>query len=93
MSLSFVVDDSYSAGSLLRKKKRVNTIIHQKVEVTKIDILNTRKINDRSGQSYEAVSIRAEGNLVRTGTVKGLEFREPVKFQVEFPTVLKVETK
>ncbi|MDX2081245.1 MAG: hypothetical protein SFU53_10715 [Terrimicrobiaceae bacterium] len=58
--------------------------IHQKVEVTKIDILDTRKIKDGSGQSYEAVSVRAEGNLVRTGTLKGMEFREPVKFQIEF---------
>jgi len=58
--------------------------IHQKVEVTKIDILDTRKIKDGSGQSYEAVSVRAEGNLVRTGTVKNLEFREPAKFQIEF---------
>ncbi len=58
--------------------------IHQKVEVTKIDILDTRKINDGAGKSYEAVSVRAEGNLVRTGTVKGMEFREPVKFQIEF---------
>lgn len=58
--------------------------IHQKVEVTKIDILDTRKIKDGSGQSYEAVSVRAEGNLIRTGTLKGMEFREPVKFQIEF---------
>ncbi|MBN8707781.1 MAG: hypothetical protein BGO12_18740 [Verrucomicrobia bacterium 61-8] len=58
--------------------------IHQKVEVTKIDILDTRKINDGAGKSYEAVSVRAEGNLIRTGTVNKLEFREPVKFQVEF---------
>ena len=58
--------------------------IHQKVEVTKIDILDTRKIKDGSGQSYEAVSVRAEGNLVRTGTLKGMEFREPVKFKIEF---------
>jgi len=58
--------------------------IHQKVEVTKIDILDTRKIRDGSGQSYEAVSVRAAGNLVRTGTVKNLEFREPAKFQIEF---------
>jgi len=58
--------------------------IHQKVEVTKIDILDTRKINDGAGKSYEAVSVRAEGNLVRTGTVKSMEFREPVKFQIEF---------
>lgn len=58
--------------------------IHQKVEVTKIDILDTRKINDGAGKSYEAVSVRAEGNLIRTGTLNKLEFREPVKFQIEF---------
>jgi hypothetical protein len=58
--------------------------IHQKVEVTKIDILDTRKINDGGGKSYESVSVRAEGNLVRTGTVNKLEFRVPVKFQAEF---------
>ncbi len=46
--------------------------IHQKVEVTKIDILDTRKINDASGQSYESVTVRAEGNLVRTATVHRL---------------------
>jgi len=58
--------------------------IHQKAEVTKIDILDTRKINDGAGKSSEAVSVRAEGNLVRTGTIKNLEFREPVKFHTEF---------
>lgn len=58
--------------------------IHQKVEVTKIDILDTKKINDNSGQSYEAVTVKAEGNLIRTGTVNQLEFREPVRFTVEF---------
>ena len=58
--------------------------IHQKAEVTKIDILDTRKVNDGAGKSYEAVSVRAEGNLIRTGTLNKLEFREPVKFQVEF---------
>jgi hypothetical protein len=57
--------------------------IHQKVEITKIDILDTRKINDNSGQTYEAVNVRAQGNLIRTGTVNKLEFREPVKFQIE----------
>jgi hypothetical protein len=58
--------------------------IHQKVEVTKIDILDTHKINDASGQSYETVSVRVGGNLIRTGTLNGMEFREPVKFEVEF---------
>jgi hypothetical protein len=57
--------------------------IHQKVEITKIDILDSRKINDNSGQTYEAVNVRAQGNLIRTGTVNKLEFREPVKFQIE----------
>ena len=57
--------------------------IHQKVEITKIDILDTRKVNDNSGQTYEAVNVRAQGNLIRTGTVNKLEFREPVKFQIE----------
>ena len=52
--------------------------------LTKIDILDTRKIRDGAGQSYEAVAVRAEGNLIRTGTVNKLEFREPVKFTVEF---------
>jgi len=58
--------------------------IHQKVEVTKIDILDTKKINDQSGQTYEAVTVRAGGQLLRTGTVNAMEFREPVKFQIEF---------
>lgn len=58
--------------------------IHQKVEVTKIDILDTRKINDGAGKSYEAIAVRAQGNLIRTGTLNQLEFREPVKFTVEF---------
>ena len=70
----------YKSQNLEFKEKQ----IHQKVEVTKIDILDTRKINDGAGKSYEAVSVRAEGNLVRTGTVNKLEFREPVKFQTEF---------
>jgi hypothetical protein len=58
--------------------------IHQKVELTKIDILDTKRINDQSGQTYEAATVRAEGQLIRTGTVNAMEFREPVKFQIEF---------
>ena len=68
----------YQAQNAEFKEKQ----IHQKVEVSKIDILDTRKIS--AGQSYEAVTVRAEGNLIRTGTVNKLEFREPVKFTVEF---------
>lgn len=58
--------------------------IHQKTEITKIDILDTRKIQDGAGKSYEAVSVKAEGNLIRTGTLKDLEFREPARFKLEF---------
>jgi hypothetical protein len=57
--------------------------IHQKVEVTKIDILDTRQIKDGAG-SYEAVTVRTEGNLIRTDTLNKMEFREPVKFSIEF---------
>jgi len=58
--------------------------IHQKVEVTKIDILDTRQIKDGPGHSYESVTVRTEGNLIRTGTLNKMEFREPVKFTMEF---------
>jgi hypothetical protein len=68
----------------LRMRKQEEKQIHQKVEITKIDILDTRKIEDGAGKSYEAVTVHAEGNLIRTGTVNKLEFREPVKFAVEF---------
>ena len=70
----------YTAANPEFKEKQ----IHQKVEVTDIKILNTRKLNDRSGNSYEAVSVRAEGNLIRTGTLNKLAFSEPLKFQIEF---------
>ena len=48
--------------------------IHQKVEVTKIDILDTRQIKDGTGHSYEAVTVRTEGNLIRTGTLNKMNF-------------------
>ena len=28
--------------------------------------------------------MRSEGNLIRTGTLNKIEFREPVKFMIEF---------
>jgi len=58
--------------------------IHQKVEVSKFDIVDTRKINDGSGKSFEAVDVHAEGNLIRTGVVNKIEFREVAKFQISF---------
>jgi hypothetical protein len=70
----------YLAANAEFKEKQ----IHQKVEITKIDILDTRQLNDHSGQTFETVAVRAEGNLIRTGTINKLEFREPVKFTLEF---------
>jgi hypothetical protein len=70
----------YLAQNVEFKEKQ----IHQKTEITKIDILDSRKMNDNSGQTYEAVNVRTKGNLIRTGTVNQLEFREPVNFTVEF---------
>ena len=54
------------------------------MEVTKIDILDTRQIKDGAGHSYEAITVRTEGNLIRIGTLNQMEFREPVKFSIEF---------
>ena len=73
-----------AAMYLARNSEFKEKQIHQKVEVTKIDILDTRQLKDGSGHSYEAVSVRTEGNLIRTGTLNGMEFREPVKFSMEF---------
>lgn len=70
----------YTAQNVEFGKKQ----IHQKVEITKIDILDSRKIKDGAGKSYETVSVRATGRLIRTGTVNNLEFREPVAFTAEF---------
>lgn len=70
----------YSAQNPEFKEKQ----IHQKVEITRIDILDTRKINDGSGQAFEAVTVHAEGNLIRTGVLNRMEFREPIKFAIDF---------
>lgn len=58
--------------------------IHQKVELNKIDILASKRLQDKSGNTFEALQVRASGNLIRTGTLKGIEFREPATFQVNF---------
>jgi hypothetical protein len=70
----------YRAQNVEFKEKQ----IHQKVEVTQIDVLDTRRISDASGQSYETVSVRTGGNLIRSGMLNGMGFEEPVKFEVEF---------
>lgn len=58
--------------------------IHQKVELNKIDILESKRLQDKSGKTFEALQVRASGNLIRTGTLRGIEFREPAAFDVEF---------
>jgi hypothetical protein len=58
--------------------------IHQKVEVTSIDIVDTRQIKDGAGHSYETINVRTQGNLIRVGTLNQMEFREPLKFSIEF---------
>jgi hypothetical protein len=60
-----------------------NKQIHQKVELTAIRILETKKISDSNGAAYEAIVVHANGNLIKTGIVNDLEFREPATFQME----------
>ena len=60
-----------------------NKQIHQKVELTTIRILETKKISDSNGAVYEAIVVHANGNLIKTGIIRDLEFREPAKFQME----------
>jgi hypothetical protein len=42
------------------------------------------KFSPVASHSHEAVSVRTEGNLIRTGTLNEMEFREPLKFGIEF---------
>ena len=58
--------------------------IHQKVEIKDIATLETRRIDAKDKRTYDAVVIRAQGTLLRTGTVNNIEFREPANFSVEF---------
>jgi hypothetical protein len=58
--------------------------IHQKVEIRDIATVETRRIDARDRRTYDAVLIRAAGGLIRTGTVNGIEFREPANFTIEF---------
>jgi hypothetical protein len=57
--------------------------IHQKVEIRDIATVETRRIDAKDNHTYEAVLIRAEGGLVRTGTINNIEFREPANFTIE----------
>lgn len=57
--------------------------IHQKVEIRDIATLETRRIDTKDKKTYDAVLIRAQGGLIRTGTVQNIEFREPANFTLE----------
>lgn len=41
-------------------------------------------MKDGAGVSYETMDVEVEGNLVRTGTLNQIEFREVAKFKITF---------
>ncbi len=57
--------------------------IHQKVEVTNIDVLSTRKLKTAGGATYDSWVVRAKGNLIRQGTYEGLLIEEPHTFSLD----------
>lgn len=57
--------------------------IHQKCEVTKILILDTKRIIDKNGNSLEAYTVKVNGNLIRDGSLKGIAFHEPYIFEMQ----------
>ena len=59
--------------------------IHQKVEISHIDVLSTRKLKAKNA-SYDSWVVRAKGNLLRQGTYENLPIEEPHTFilDIEF---------
>ena len=57
--------------------------IHQKCEVTKIVVLDTKKITDRKNNSLEAYTVKVNGNLIRDGSLHNILFHEPYSFEME----------
>jgi hypothetical protein len=66
----------------LSKSETLEKQVHQKCEITRIDILEKRRIKDGGGNAYDAVSVKSNGNLVRTGTLGDMEFRESAQFEL-----------
>ncbi|HEY5743402.1 MAG TPA: hypothetical protein VIS99_12765 [Terrimicrobiaceae bacterium] len=58
--------------------------IHQKVEITSINILETRKITDNKKQNYDASDVVATGFLSKRGVINGIEFREDSEIRITF---------
>ena len=56
--------------------------IHQKCEVTKILILDTKRIIDHKGNSLEAYTVKVNGQLIRDGSLHGIAFHEPYTFEM-----------
>jgi hypothetical protein len=56
--------------------------IHQKCEITRIDIMESRRLKDGEGRSCEAISVKSNGNLVRIGSLGEMEFRETAEFEL-----------
>ncbi|MBM3610959.1 MAG: hypothetical protein FJX18_05500 [Alphaproteobacteria bacterium] len=57
--------------------------IHQKCEITKIVVLDTKKITDRKNNSLEAYTVKVNGNLIRDGSLHNILFHEPYSFEME----------
>lgn len=57
--------------------------IHQKCEITKIVILDTKKITDKKNISLEAYTVKVTGNLIRDGSLHNILFHEPYSFEME----------
>ena len=56
--------------------------IHQKVEISNIDVLSTRKLKAK-GATYDSWVVRAKGNLIRQGTYENLPIEEPHTFSLD----------
>ena len=61
--------------------------IHQKVKVTNIDVLSTRKLKTAGGATYDSWVVRAKGNLLRSGTYENLPIEEPHTFSLDIEFV------
>ncbi len=57
--------------------------IHQKCEVTKIVVLDTKRLTDNKNNSWESYTVKVNGNLIRDGLLRNIAFHEPYSFEME----------
>lgn len=57
--------------------------IHQKCEVTKIVVLDTKRLTDSKNNSWESYTVKINGNLIRDGLLHNIAFHEPYSFEME----------